>query len=313
MAERFIPSWYELPVSDWFEIIVPAAPASAEEVGALLAAEVTAAQSGTELRSDCVVFWVLAEEAEFALAEARRVARSLADAGFAVSPEGVRAQPALPEEEWREAWKKYFHVTHLTRQIVIVPSWETYDDPRPDDLIVHLDPGQAFGTGLHSTTRMLMEELQELSDRGKEVARFLDVGTGSGILSIAAAKLWQESHGHAVDTDPIAVAAAIENCEKNQVAGRVESSDRPVADIGGTFDLVMANIQADVLEALCAEISQRVAPGGVLLLSGLLDEQVEGVAERYATHCDLVIEAFRAAVDESGFRSARLSRVREGA
>jgi len=300
-------------VPDWFEIIVPAPAESAEEIGALLADDVPAARNGTELRSDGIVFWVQAQDVELALSDARRVARTLADAGFPVAADGVRAQPALPEEEWREAWKKYFHVTRLTRQLVIVPSWETYPDPRTDDLVVHLDPGQAFGTGAHSSTRMVLDEVQGLSDQGLEVATFLDVGTGSGILSIAAAKLWPRARGVAVDTDPIAVDAAIENCTKNDVAQRIECSDRRVEDAEGKFELVMANIQADVLESLCSAISERVAPGGVLLLSGLLEHQVEAVAALYALRPGLRVAAIRAATDSSGFCCARLSRNREGA
>jgi len=298
-------------VSDWFEIIVPASAGSPDEIGALLADRVEAAQPGTEIRAESVVFWVLAEDAEAALADTRRVARELAAAGFAVDAEAGRPQPALPEEEWRDAWKKYFHVIRLTRRLVIVPSWETYSEPQPEDLIVHLDPGQAFGTGAHSSTRMVLEELQEASDDGLEVATFLDVGTGSGILSITAAKLWPEARGEAIDTDPIAVIAAVENCQKNDVGKRVRCSERPLAEIAGQFDVVSANIQANVLEELCDELCARLAPGGRLLLSGLLSDQVEDVAALYAERPGLAIEAIRSPDDDSDFRCARLSRFAE--
>lgn len=298
-------------MADWFEITVPVAPEAAEEIGALLAAEVEAAGCGTEIRSDAVVFWVRAEETELALSETRRVAAALAQAGFPVDSGAVRAQPALPEEEWREAWKKYFHVTRLTRQLVIVPSWETYADPRPEDRIIHLDPGQAFGTGAHSSTRMVLQEMQAACDHGRQVATFLDVGTGSGILAIAAAKLWPRATGHALDTDPLAVAAATENCAQNQVGAQVRCSGRRVDELPDEFELVMANIQADVLEELCAIISARVAPGGLLLLSGLLEDQVEAVAALYAQRPGLAVEAIRVPDDGSEFRCARLGRAEE--
>jgi ribosomal protein L11 methyltransferase len=139
---------------------------------------------------------------------------------------------------------------------------------------------------------LLLTELQALRDRDVTVARVLDVGTGSGILAIAAAKLWPDSQALAVDVDPLATAAAAENSERNQVAGRIACADTPVGAVAGTFDLVLANIQSDVLLDLCDDITARVAPGGYLLLSGLLASQVDAVAAAYAER-GLVIEHTR--------------------
>ena len=269
-------------MSDWLEIVVPVPVAAADEVAALLADRVDAASAGTEIRGDEIVFWVAVDAGEETLALTRDAARALADGGFAVDPSRVRAQPAMPEAEWRDAWKRYFHVTRITRNLVIVPSWESYER-QIGDLILDLDPGQAFGTGAHATTRMMLEELQSLADGGARPARFLDVGAGSGILSIATALLFPDASGVAVDNDPIAVDAARENADHNGVGARLVST----ADALGTlaperFDLILANIQADVLRALRAAITDLLAAGGTLVLSGLLATQVEGVAGDYA-------------------------------
>jgi ribosomal protein L11 methyltransferase len=167
-------------------------------------------------------------------------------------------------------------VHRIGERVVIVPSWETYA-AQPGDVVLDLDPGRAFGTGLHASTKLCLMAAERLVAEGLAVARFLDVGCGSGILSIAAAKLWSGSTGVAVDNDPIAVGAAAENCERNGVAVTAQEG---LPD--GDFALVFANIQADVLVELQGRIVARVAEGGALVLSGLLSPQAEGVAAAYA-------------------------------
>ncbi len=269
-------------MSDWLEIVVPVPVAAADEVAALLADRVDAASAGTEIRPGEIVFWVAVDAGEETLALTREAARQLADDGFAVDPSRVRAQPAMPEAEWRDAWKRYFHVTRITRSLVIVPSWERYE-PADGDLILDLDPGQAFGTGAHATTRMMLEEIQALADGGAGPARFLDVGAGSGILSIAAALLFPGATGVAVNNDPIAVDAARENADHNGVGTRLVSTGAALETLPPErFDLILANIQADVLRALRAPITDRLAAGGTLILSGLLATQADAVAGDYA-------------------------------
>lgn len=293
-------------MSDWLEIIVPTTVAAADDVAGLLASEIEAAAAGTEQRADQVVFWVALEAGEQVLEDTRRAVADMAASGLPVDPAQVTMRPAVPEEEWRDAWKRHFHVVRLTRRIVIVPSWESYQ-PQADDLIIHLDPGQAFGTGAHATTRLLLEELQALADGGARVERFLDVGAGSGILAIAATLLWPEARGVALDIDPNAVTAARENAERNGVGDRIAASDDPVSAAEGAFELVCANIQSDVLLDLRAEITARVAPGGVLLLSGLLAGQVDAVAARYAEG-GLTLEATTRSPHDPEWASARLRR-----
>lgn len=297
--------------TDWIEIVVPVTTAIADDVAAIITQDVSAARAGVELRSGELVMWASAADVENALAETKAVVRRMAESGLALDPTRVVARPAVPESEWRDAWKRYFHTIRLTRQLVIVPSWEAHDDVdggrRDQDIPIALDPGQAFGTGAHATTRLLLTELQQLHDAGHSVARFFDCGTGSGILSIAATKLWPTCSGVAVDIDPLAVEAAAENSERNGVASRIACSDTAAADIGERFDLVMANIQAGPLTALREAICATVAPGGRLLLSGLLHHQVESVAQAYAEE-DMTVEAIERSTFDPEWSSARLRR-----
>jgi ribosomal protein L11 methyltransferase len=264
---------------DWIEVVLPAG-ALAEEVAALLADEEVAA-AGVEIRGEDIVVWAPAGDAEPALAAMRAAAARIAASGLPIDPAAARVQTAAPEDEWRDAWKRFFRVARLTPRIVIVPSWETHE-ATPGDVVLDLDPGRAFGTGAHASTRLCLSELDALAESGRRVASFLDVGTGSGILAIAAAKLWPGARGVAVDVDPLAVSAARENLERNGVAGRVAAGETPVGDLDAGFDLVVANIQADVLEPLAAPLAARVAAGGVLVLSGLLAPQADRVAAVYA-------------------------------
>ena len=270
-------------MSVWLEIRVPvegADTAAMEEVAALLGRAVPDAAAGVELRDSSIVYWVPLERGEEALGAARHAAGDLEARGLPVRASEVSSHPAAPEEEWRDAWKRYFRTVRLTRQIVVVPSWDTHT-PAPDDRVIHLDPGQAFGTGAHASTRLVLELMQELADRGARPGRVLDVGTGSGILALAAAVLWPAAEVVAIDNDPVAVQVARENAAHNR-AERVRASTDELAAVDGLYDLVLANIQADVLAQLSGELSSRVAPGGHLVLSGLLTEQVAGIASIYA-------------------------------
>ena len=226
----------------WLEIAVPVAEQAADEVAAQLALAVEAATSGVWVKDHEVVFWVDRNDAAAATEQTRAFARSLGG-------EEVMVREAQPEAEWRDAWKKYFKTTRITRQLVIVPSWDTFY-PGPQDLAMNLDPGQAFGTGDHASTKLILTALQALKDADASPRRILDVGTGSGILALAAAKLWPNSTGLAIDCDPLAVSCARQNLEENQVARRFVASATDVFDIDESFDLVLANIQADVLLAL---------------------------------------------------------------
>jgi ribosomal protein L11 methyltransferase len=261
----------------WVEVIVPVGAADVDDIAALIAAEVPAAAAGTEQRGDEIVFWVSEHDVAQALAETRDAVTRWAAGGASVDPARVRVAAALPEAEWRDAWKRYFKVSRLTRQFVVVPSWERYA-AAPDDVVIDLDPGMAFGTGTHASTRLVLEELQTLADHGFAPARVLDVGCGSGILAIAAVKRWSATCV-ALDHDPIAVQATCDNAAVNHVADKIAASITPIADLTEVFPLVLANIQAHVLRDLKSALIARTS--GMLILSGLLTPQAAPLADEF--------------------------------
>jgi ribosomal protein L11 methyltransferase len=265
-------------LADWVEIVVPVGAADVDDVAALIASEVKAAAAGTEQRGDEVVFWVSPADVASALAETHDAVARWQAGGAAVDPARVRTAAAMPEAEWRDAWKRYFKVSRLTRQFVVVPSWLQYT-AQADDVVIDLDPGMAFGTGTHASTQLVLEELQNLADAGALPTRVLDLGCGSGILSIAAAKRWPAATVLAVDNDPIAVAATIENATHNTVHARITASVEPLSVAGEPFPLVLANIQAHVLRELLALLVARTA--GTLILSGLLTPQAAPLADEF--------------------------------
>lgn len=267
-------------MSDWVEVIVPVGAADIDDVAALIAGEIAAAAAGTEQRGDEVVFWVAADAVGPALEATRDAVARWQAGGTAVDPAKVRVAAAMPEAEWRDAWKRYFKVSRLTRQFVVVPSWEAFT-PGPGDVAIDLDPGMAFGTGTHASTRLVLEELQELADASVGVTRALDVGCGSGILAIAVVKRWEGSTVLAVDNDPIAIDATRDNAAVNRVADRIDASTATLDATGEQFPLVLANIQAHVLRALKDLLLARTAPGGTLILSGLLSPQAPAVADEF--------------------------------
>ena len=175
------------------------------------------------------------------------------------------------EEDWANAWKDYFHVTHIGRRLVIRPSWREYT-PKAHEVVLTLDPGMAFGTGLHPTTRMCLEELEKRVQPGMRV---LDVGTGSGILSIAAAKLGAESV-YAIDNSSVAAESAAANVALNSLSERVNVvlgilDDAEAERLAGQYDLVLANIIAHVIGSIAPQLARVLTPGGVLISSGIIE------------------------------------------
>ncbi len=172
----------------------------------------------------------------------------------------------VDEEDWSQAWKRYFTVHHATQRIVIKPSWRDYQ-AQPGEVVVELDPGAAFGTGLHPTTQLCLQALEELTWPGIGV---LDVGTGSGILAIAAAKLGAK-HVMAVDVDAVAVRVAQENVNLNRCSDQISVAEGTARmEAGSGYDLVVANIIANVIIGMAADLTERLRPGGTLVVSGII-------------------------------------------
>ncbi len=179
----------------------------------------------------------------------------------------------LREEDWATAWKSYYHPVKVGERLVVCPTWEQYD-PAPGELVIRLDPGMAFGTGTHHTTRLCIRLLERAVTPG---CAMLDMGTGSGILSIAALLLGAR-RAVGVDLDPVAVRTAAENARLGgfdqdrfaALAGDLTRDDTLPARLGGPFQVIAANIVADVIIALAPRIRRLLAPDGVLVASGII-------------------------------------------
>lgn len=180
------------------------------------------------------------------------------------------------EEDWAEAWKAHYHPVRLGRRLVIRPRWIELETS-PDDVVLVLDPGMAFGTGTHPTTQLCLEALEDLMQPG---LRVLDLGCGSGILAIAAAKLGA-AQVLALDIDPIAVRTTQENAQSNGAADRIiaqEGSLESVITSARRFDLIVVNILAKVIIAMCdRRLGDTVRPGGRAIFSGIIETQAEEV------------------------------------
>ncbi|MBB0025430.1 50S ribosomal protein L11 methyltransferase [Ralstonia pickettii] len=186
----------------------------------------------------------------------------------------------VEEQDWVRVTQSQFEPIHIGEHIWVVPSW--HDAPEPDAVVLELDPGLAFGTGSHPTTRLCMEWLEQHVQPGE---RTLDYGCGSGILAIVAKKLGAgETIG--VDIDPNAVEASRYNAERNHVEATFALPDDAPE---GTFDLVVANILSNPLKLMAAMLCARVRPGGRLILSGVLERQAEEVAAAYASTIPLTV------------------------
>ncbi len=196
----------------------------------------------------------------------------------------------VQDEDWSDTWKQYFHTEKVGGLIVIKPIWEDYE-ASPDDIVIELDPGAAFGTGTHPTTSMCIKELETLVKGGMKV---FDVGTGSGVLAIAAAKLGATDIT-ATDYDATAVKVAEENIRQNHVETVIKTGRSDLMkQVEGKADLVIANIIADIVIRLFDELDEHLNPGGTLLASGIISDRIADVTEAALAHgftIDKVMEA----------------------
>ncbi len=181
----------------------------------------------------------------------------------------------IREEDWANSWREFFKPTLVGKKTVIVPMWEDYT-PKEGEVIIQMDPGMAFGTGTHETTRLVIGMLEEYVKKGDRV---LDLGCGSGILAICASKLGA-GVCKAYDIDPLAVDIARENVRKNKlnnITCEVSNLLRQVVLSGGKYDIVCANIVADIIIVLASQVAQYMKSGGVLLASGIITERADEV------------------------------------
>lgn len=180
------------------------------------------------------------------------------------------------EDDWQE-WRRFFKPVLVSKRVVIKPTWEEYK-LKENELIVEIDPGMAFGTGTHETTRLCIQLMDNIIKGGETL---FDVGTGSGILAIAAAKMGA-AKVIGIDNDEKSVCVATENVELNSVNEKVSISGIPLSDIEGLFDIIVANILAEDLIEMRKELLLRLEKGGRLILSGILKTKAEMVIAAYS-------------------------------
>ena len=184
-------------------------------------------------------------------------------------------------DAWRDAWKQHFEPFKLTSRITVTPPWIAYAKTSDDELVLELEPGRAFGTGLHATTALVAEALNAnaalLAD-----ARILDVGTGSGILALVALMLGARN-AVAVDNDADVIDVVRENATRNLLADRIEASTTPLEAIDETYPIVLANIEARVLGPMADDLARVTTPSGLLLLSGILASEHDTLLARFTS------------------------------
>ncbi|MDO8611938.1 MAG: 50S ribosomal protein L11 methyltransferase [Dehalococcoidia bacterium] len=206
-------------------------------------------------------------------------------------PRWRRARRLREEDDWRDSWKRYFRPQRIGKRLLVKPSWATYE-VAAGDTVIEIDPGMAFGTGQHPTTAMCLRALEESASGGRPGDAVLDLGAGSGILAIAAARLGAK-RVLALDIDPQAVKAARENAAANGVADVVEVREGTLPEGAPTerFDLAIANISGLTIERLAPAFAESLREGGTLIVSGFLEDAVDGLSR---------------ALEAAGFRMERV-------
>lgn len=180
------------------------------------------------------------------------------------------------EEEWATAWKKYYHPVKISKRVTIVPTWEEYEPEHNDEIIVELDPGMAFGTGTHPTTVMCIQALEKTIQTGAHV---IDVGTGSGVLSIVAAKLGA-SKVDAYDLDEVAVNSAKMNVELNNTQDIVAiKQNNLLENISGQADVIVANLLAEIILRFVDDAAKKVKKDGLFITSGIIKSKQDAVVD----------------------------------
>jgi ribosomal protein L11 methyltransferase len=268
----------DVEATRWWQLDIPVPAHLAEDASAVL---IEAGALGVLTREVGHTTYVVACYAADAPAETLRNdgLAALGELGIAVDPAGVQLTQQ-DDADWAERWKQYFKPLKVGRRLWIVPSWDKkFVSPR-GSIVLQLDPGTAFGTGQHATTSLCLRAVERYFDTRtaqlRRQARVLDVGCGTGVLGLAAAKLGARTV-LGVDTDPQAIAATQHNAAANGMAHVLQGEATPLGEVSGTYQLVVANILAPTLIALAPMLLRRLAPGGEMLLSGILRDQADDV------------------------------------
>lgn len=194
-----------------------------------------------------------------------------------------RYSKVVYEEDWCETWKEYFKPTKIGKKIIVAPSWEKYQ-PRESELVINIDPGRAFGVGTHPTTRMCLTSIERFAEKRAKITggqwTLCDVGCGTGILAIAAAKLGAK-HVIALDVDPVAIQTTISNCAQNKVKEKIKVILGSIEKVTTKFQIVVANLTRKPILELAPCVKNILEPGGTLILSGLLEVEMEEVDQLY--------------------------------
>jgi ribosomal protein L11 methyltransferase len=280
----------------WLELAVEADPEAVEAVSEIIGRVATGGTSveptfelvdeGLGARVDAakpavVRGYIAAGDPAATAAAIGQVAEALGHLqAFGLRPIGDLRTRLVSDTDWADAWKALFPVQRVGRRLVIRPTWRRHR-VAPGDVVLALDPGMAFGTGLHPTTRLCLAALEGLADDGRLTgAHVLDVGCGSGILAIAAVRLGAVA-AIGVDTDPIAVEATRANARRNGLGRRIEAREGSLPSQAPPFDVVVANLVAGVLVPLATPLRDELRPGGTLLASGIFVDRETDVSAAF--------------------------------
>ncbi len=274
------------PARKWQKITLDIAPEISEAVAAFLSqltgsgVETIESKKTTIPKKETVIGYLAVDES---LEKKRAVLRSFLanlNENFPGIPLPKEHLELVLEEDWGHNWKKHFKTFRASQRVIIKPSWETYTsvpgEEHTGEVVIEIDPGLAFGTGHHASTLLALRHIDSiyLKESPNHLRKVLDVGTGTGILSIACA-LFGAKEVLAIDNDPDAVIVAGENTAQNVLEAKISVSSRKIEDLKGSYDLIVANIVYDVLNEMAPVLTGLLGPGGILLLSGILKGEQE--------------------------------------
>lgn len=296
-------------MKDYYEISVNINPAAIELVtdvffeqfeceGVIQAEEKYKDLELIETTNNIAKGYILFEEEKFAPLDIQKIfynaREDLIEKGFSEEELGSWSIDAkkVVNQDWSKKWKEHWKPTRASEHIVICPSWEDYA-LKKDEILIHLDPGSAFGTGTHATTQLCIQAIEKYVKDGDFVA---DIGTGSGILAIAAIKCGA-SRAVGIDNDPLVIDVAIDNAQVNNVLSKIEfehkTADELLKNHSSEFDFVAANILHNVLAEIMGDLKALMKSGAYMVLSGILDEKKQVVYDAIEKHGLCIVETLK--------------------